>query len=475
MSTGTPAPSELSQDRETQIRAAQTQLLYTNAPAAMLTGMVNGAILIAVLRATVSQAVLAGWAAALLTTTLARYLLVLRFRRLQPGPDAIDRWGAYLTWGMAVAGLIWGGAGLLLFPADAPTQQMFLCFVVGGMVAGAAGALSAQLKAFFAYAVPAVVPLCARVVSERDELHVVMAIMLLLFAAVMSVAAVRNRNLTSASIGLRFEKDQLLASLAEAKDGAESLNAVLQRRTRELERVNSELRSFAYSVSHELRAPLRAIAGFSAVLVDDCAQRLDATGRDHLGRISRAAVQMARMIDALLTLSRVTRGGLNRESVDLTAMAKRAAAELQEAEPKRRIEIAIEDDLVADCDRQLVQRVLGNLLGNSTKFTRLVPEALIEFGALATEGRRTYFVRDNGAGFDLAHARQLFLPFHRLHVDSEFPGDGVGLATVQRIIQRHGGEVWADGAVGKGATFYFTLEPRPSSEARSASPGAGHC
>jgi light-regulated signal transduction histidine kinase (bacteriophytochrome) len=353
----------------------------------------------------------------------------------------------------------------MLFPADAPAQQMFLCFVVGGMVAGAAGALSAQLRVFFAYAAPAILPLCARVVAERDELHLAMATMLLLFAAVMSVAAVRNRNVTATSIGLRFEKDNLLASLAEAKDRAESLNAVLEEQTRRLERVNSELRSFAYSVSHELRAPLRAIAGFSEVLLEDCAQRLDATDRDHLGRISRAAVQMARMIDGLLTLSRVTRGSLNRETVDLTAMAERVAAELREAEAQRRIEWSIAGDLVADCDAQLVQRVLENLLGNATKFTGLVPEALIEFGALAEEGRRTFFVRDNGAGFDMDHARQLFLPFHRLHRDSEFPGDGIGLATVQRIVQRHGGEIWADGAVGQGATFYFTLEPGPSSAA----------
>jgi signal transduction histidine kinase len=205
--------------------------------------------------------------------------------------------------------------------------------------------------------------------------------------------------------------------------------------------------------------------GAGEVLLEDCAQRLDATDRDHLGRISRAAVQMARMIDGLLTLSRVTRGSLNRETVDLTAMAERVAAELREAEPQRRIEWSIAGDLVADCDGQLVQRVLENLLGNATKFTGLVPEALIEFGALAEEGRRTFFVRDNGAGFDMDHARQLFLPFHRLHRDSEFPGDGIGLATVQRIVQRHGGEIWADGAVGQGATFYFTLEPGPSSAA----------
>ena len=456
-----------------ELESAQVWQLYVNAPVAMLTGVVNGAILVAVLRHAVAANVLLGWCVALVVTTLARYLLVARYRRSHSDAVAHDRWGVWFMLSMALSGLVWGIGGLVMYVPQAPAQQMFICFVVGGMMAGAAGMLSAQLKAFFAFALPSVLPLSVRLLLEGDELHVIMAAMVILFVGVMSVTAVRNRNANAASIALRFEKDQLLASLEVSKERAESLNAVLERRTQKLERVNRELRSFAYSVSHELRAPLRAIAGYSELLGEECAKRLGAPDREYLRHISDSAVRMARMIDGLLMLSRVTRGSLRREPVNLTMMATRIVDELQEAQPRQQLEVSIQNDLAANCDPELTWQLLENLLSNAVKFTKATSTPIIEVGGLNEAARTVYFVRDNGAGFDMRYARQLFLPFHRLHTDAEFPGEGVGLATAQRIVRRHAGKIWAEGSVGGGATFYFTLEAAPASKKKvELSPGA---
>lgn len=230
-------------------------------------------------------------------------------------------------------------------------------------------------------------------------------------------------------------------------------------RTTQLEAVNGELEAFSYAVSHDLRAPLRSIDGFSQALLEDCADRLDAEGKDYLQRVRVASQRMALLIDALLELSRVTRRELRREAVNLSVVAEGIVAELQKAEPDRQVEFVIAPGLVAHGDPRLLRLVLENLLGNAWKFTSQRPRARIEFGLTEDEGQPAYFVRDDGAGFDMAYAHKLFGAFQRLHARNEFPGTGIGLATVQRIIHRHGGRVWAEGAVARGATAYFTLAP----------------
>jgi light-regulated signal transduction histidine kinase (bacteriophytochrome) len=225
----------------------------------------------------------------------------------------------------------------------------------------------------------------------------------------------------------------------------------------QLEVANKELETFSYSVSHDLRTPLRSIDGFSQALLEDYADKLDSNGRDHLQRVRRAAQRMSALIDDLLNLSRVSRSAMRREKLDLSAMAKSITAELQEAEPNRRVEFVIENDLTAAGDSQLLRAVMENLLRNSWKYTSGHASARIEFGRTQQNGKRPFFVRDDGAGFDPRYADRLFGAFQRLHTAAEFPGTGIGLATVQRIIHRHGGEIWAEGAVEKGATFYFTL------------------
>jgi light-regulated signal transduction histidine kinase (bacteriophytochrome) len=225
----------------------------------------------------------------------------------------------------------------------------------------------------------------------------------------------------------------------------------------ELLAANKELEAFAYSVSHDLRAPLRSIDGFSQALLEDYSDRLDESGRGHLQRVRRAAQRMSSLIDDMLNLSRVTRSPIHRELLNLSAIARSIAEELRQTEPTRKVEFIIEDGLHATGDAHLLNAALGNLIRNSWKYTSRHATARIEFGRTRQNGKFPFFVRDDGAGFDPRFADRLFGAFQRLHTEAEFSGTGIGLATVQRIIHRHGGEVWAEGEVEKGATFYFTL------------------
>jgi signal transduction histidine kinase len=249
--------------------------------------------------------------------------------------------------------------------------------------------------------------------------------------------------------------------------------AALQTRVRQLEADNlaraqrhdlavRELDSFAYSVSHDLRAPLRVIDGFAQIVLEDYGERLDALGREHLKRILAAAGRMNSMIDTLLSMSRMTGRELQFERVDLSETARQLAEELKAAEPARTVEIAVQPGLSIEGDRTLLRLVLQNLLGNAFKFSAKTGDARIEFGR-RSDGDHAFFVRDNGAGFDMRFADRLFGVFQRLHSQSEFAGTGVGLATVQRIVWRHRGRIWAESEPGKGATFFFTMwEPAAS-------------
>jgi len=238
---------------------------------------------------------------------------------------------------------------------------------------------------------------------------------------------------------------------------AADLERRVTQRTAQLEATNRELESFAYSISHDLRSPLRALNGFSEILLEDYGAHLDDAGRDYLRRIKGAANHMAGLMDGLLQLSRLNREELAFREVDLGAMAASTVAELREHDPGREVVVDIQPDLVAQADPKLMRSVLVNLLGNAWKFTSGHDHAHIEVGAAATDRGRAFFVRDDGAGFDMRYAKNLFGAFQRLHTPDQFEGTGIGLATVQRIVHRHGGAVWAEGEVERGATFWFTL------------------
>jgi PAS domain S-box-containing protein len=220
---------------------------------------------------------------------------------------------------------------------------------------------------------------------------------------------------------------------------------------------NRELESFSHSVAHDLRAPLWGMKGFARILLDEHGDALDEEGRDFLREIHESAVRMMAMVDALSSLARTTRSELNPAWVDLSELARSVVAQLSQADPSRRVDAVLGESLHARVDPQLARTLLENLIGNAWKFTSKTEAPRIEFGAVRQENGNAFFVRDNGAGFDMAYARRLFAPFQRLHTLTEFPGTGIGLATAQRIVHRHGGRIWADGRVGEGATFFFTL------------------
>ena len=246
-----------------------------------------------------------------------------------------------------------------------------------------------------------------------------------------------------------------------AEEKIRTLTAELEERvagrTAQLEAANRELDAFAYSVSHDLRAPLRAMSGFSHLLLEYYADKLDDQGRHFLQRMDQVSQRMGKLIDDLLSLSRLARREMQRERVNLSEMVRGIAGELRERNPERRVHLVIADRLMAHGDRHLLGVVLENLLGNAWKFTARKPEAAIEFGATRQKGKRVYFVRDDGIGFDMTYAEKIFQAFQRLNPTNEFEGSGIGLATVERIIHRHGGRVWGEGEVGNGATFFFTL------------------
>lgn len=267
------------------------------------------------------------------------------------------------------------------------------------------------------------------------------------------VAAVMSR-------AAAFEAQRRL--LAERAERNDMLEQEVARRTAQLQTSNKELEAFAYSVSHDLRAPLRGIDGFSKVLLDRYADALDETGRGYLGRVRAASQKMSLLIDDLLQISRVTRQEMRLTQVDLTALAASIAADLHENDPGRPVDWVIAEGLTARGDDALLRVALGNLVGNAWKFTAKHPTACIEVGATSDDGGTVYYVRDDGAGFDMRYAGKMFGAFQRLHSTGEFEGTGIGLATVQRIIHRHGGWIEAEGVPGQGATFRFTLEPASS-------------
>ena len=228
-------------------------------------------------------------------------------------------------------------------------------------------------------------------------------------------------------------------------------------RTQQLEAANKELEAFSYSVSHDLRAPLRTIDGFSRILLEEHAESLDDDGRNYLQRVRAGSQKMGQLIDAVLNLSRLARGQLKRKELDLSKIVRSIAGELKESQPDRDMTFTVSSGVTAAGDEQLIKVALQNLLGNAVKYTGKKDQARIEFGVTNGDGRNVYFVRDNGAGFDMSYADKLFAPFQRAHGEAEFEGTGIGLATVQRIINRHSGTVWAEAEVDNGATFFFTL------------------
>ena len=264
-----------------------------------------------------------------------------------------------------------------------------------------------------------------------------------------------NRGLVALTLELEQRVDERTKELRAAHRALEESNAELRQLTSDLQTANRELEAFSYSVSHDLRSPLQSVLGFSELLVERCESQLDAQAKQYLQRLRAGCYRMVDLIEDMLMLSHITRREMHQEPVDLSLLAKTVASTLAVTQPRRRVTFDIAEGLVTMGDAGLLRVVLENLIGNAWKFTGKKRRARIAFGCAETPP--IYFVRDNGAGFDMANADKLFGAFQRLHSANEYPGTGIGLATVQRIISRHGGRIWAEAAVGQGATFYFTL------------------
>ncbi len=265
---------------------------------------------------------------------------------------------------------------------------------------------------------------------------------------------------TTGILGIFWDITEQKHAEEELKRYREHLEELIQERTAELEAANKELESFSYSVSHDLRSPLRSIDGFSRMLLEDYSGKLDEEGRKYIHRVRNASQRMGQLIDDLLSLSRVSRREMRHELVDLSALANTIAADLGDMQPERQIEWNIQPGIFAPGDAGLLRILFENLLGNAVKFTGKTEDARIEFGRADHGGEEAYCVRDNGAGFDMTYSDKLFGAFQRLHLQDEFPGTGIGLAIVQRIVNRHGGRIWAEGTLDKGAAFFFTLPSR---------------
>ncbi len=286
---------------------------------------------------------------------------------------------------------------------------------------------------------------------------------------IFKIVGIKGRHLWLETHAVPFqnENDEIVALLGVTRDITERkeaeadilrLSEDLTTRNMELEFANKEMESFVYSVSHDLRAPLRIMSSFSKILIEDYVNKPENQQKDYLTRITKAAEKMTELIEDLLRLSRISKQDMDRMDSDLSMMASMILTDLREAEPGRNVEVAIAEGLRASVDPSLIRVALTNLIENSWKFTSKTTNARIEFSAFEKDGKTVYYVRDNGAGFDPSHVGRMFLPFQRLHSEMEFEGTGIGLAIVERIIHRHGGQVWAEGEVGKGTTVYFTLE-----------------
>ena len=375
--------------------------------------------------------------------SLARAICVWRFERIYQRSPLL--WRFFYSISTLTLACAWGVLGLTTVLAyEFEWNTMIVLLSVAGFSAGAVTTLSIYLRLNIAYLLLISLPPIVTTFSLQTQQAYLTTFLYLVYLIFLL------------GVSYRLNREYWLAL-----DNMRSLNKYAQN----LASTNEELEAFTYSVSHDLRAPLRAIDGFSQAMAEDAGDKPGAPELDHVARIRKAASKMARLIDNLLELSRITRRQTLFKTVDLSKLALSIVENLQQAHPHRHVTVNIQPDMPVSGDERLLEILLDNLIGNAWKYTCRADHAEITVGETSIDGQRTFFVRDNGVGFDIQYADMLFTPFQRLHGDKEFPGDGIGLATAYRIVQRHNGRIWGESLVDNYTTFYFTLSAQASFDA----------
>jgi signal transduction histidine kinase len=451
-----------------RIYADQVKLLFSSQPIGIAATILNSTIMIIVFWNLIPHYFLISWGIILLAVSILRTLIKISYKNGENRDAEARRWGWIFVLGMTISGLAWGSSGFWIFYVKAIEFHLLIAFVIGGMVSGAAATLSALRTSFYAFAIPGLIPLTVAFFSMADLTHAAMGIMVLIYLALLSVNAHKMYRVIRQSFLLRYEKDDLISRLELSKNETElverelrTLSGDLERqvrvRTRELEQANQDLDAFTYSVSHDLQGPVRIMDAYAKMVLDEFGNKMDAELRRRFDVIRETSAMMGDLIGGLLKLSRIGRTEISFSQLDMEDLFEKVWHELESVNPERHFELMKKELAPAYGDKTLMRQVFYNLLSNAIKFTQHKKNAIIEVGSYAEDGWTVYYVKDNGAGFNMKYSEKLFKVFRRLHSASEYQGTGIGLAIVQRIVNRHGGRIWAEGKVDKGAAFFFTL------------------
>jgi signal transduction histidine kinase len=437
----------------------QVRFVYDYLPVSQLVSVINAIVLVAVQSTVIKTSVLVGWLYAVCMVALVRILSGIAFRRTSPQGSKLTHWRNFAILGAAASGAVWGSAAVVLFPPAHEAQQMFIAFVLGGMVAGSVSTLSPLFPAFTAFAVLTLVPMMLRFSLEHQLIHYAMGWLTVVFLAAVLVIAWRSHRSLSDMLKLRFENTgligQLLAAQEKLRRSHDELETRVEERTQELSRTNAELERFAYVASHDLQEPLRNAANFSLLLEARYRERLDADGREFLQYIVAGMKQMRQLVDGLLLHSRLGQAP-RLAPTDCESLLLKVLATFAMTIAESRATVTHDPMPVVQADAERLEQVFGNLLSNALKFRGAAAPA-VHFGVEARGDGWLFSVRDNGIGIDPRHAGQIFEMFERLHGQGQYPGSGMGLAICRKIVENHHGRIWFDSKDGAGATFFFSL------------------
>ncbi len=463
MESGIPQPSShrqpSHQDVASLLELEQVRLLYDYLPASQLVAVINALVFVAVQSLVIGSSTLISWLYAVCMLALIRIAGGLAFRRATIQPGQIRRWRRYAIAGAAASGVVWGAAAVVLFPPMHVAHQVFVAFMLGGMVAGSMTTLAPIFPAFVVFSVLTLVPAAIRFTLEQDVIQYAMGWMTLVFLVAVIVIARRSHNSMYDLLRLKFENStligELLATQGMLSRSHNELEKRVAERTAELSLSNAELERLAYVASHDLQEPLRNATNFALLLEARHRDRLDADGREFLQIIVSAVKHMRALVDDLLSHSRV--GKLPQIApTDCAALMGKALVNLQSAIAESGARISWDPLPVVQADAMLLEQVFTNLLSNAIKFRGTEPPT-VRVGAEARVDEWIFTVRDNGIGIAPRYSAQIFEMFERLYSQAQYPGTGIGLAVCKKIIESHHGRIWVDSEEGRGATFSFTL------------------